>query len=100
MPRYRQRSSRGTEGGGGRRLAVRKGSRVRAILRAKRNPELMIAYFFASSLRSAASFFMIMLVTAREWTQDYEWTSTRRWLKQGISLPIIDASLSLGDRPT
>jgi 4-carboxymuconolactone decarboxylase len=43
---------------------------------------------------------LIILVTAREWTQDYEWyVHAPIALKQGISQEIIDA-IAVGRRPS
>jgi 4-carboxymuconolactone decarboxylase len=71
-----------------------------------RSPELMTAYRIQGDyLRLKPSIGtklseLIILVTAREWTQDYEWyVHAPIALKQGISQEIIDA-IAQGRRPT
>jgi 4-carboxymuconolactone decarboxylase len=71
-----------------------------------RSPELMNAYrTFGDYLRFKASIGiklseLIILITAREWTQDYEWfVHAPIALKQGIGQDIIDA-IAEGRRPS
>jgi 4-carboxymuconolactone decarboxylase len=71
-----------------------------------RNPELMTAYRIQGDyLRLKPSIGtrlseLIILITAREWTQDYEWyVHAPIALKQGISQEMIDA-LAEGRRPS
>ena len=71
-----------------------------------RSPELMTAYRIQGDyLRLKPSIGtklseLIILVTAREWTQDYEWyVHAPIALKRGISQEIIDA-IDQGRRPT
>src|SRR5262245_3747746 len=86
--------------------AARKGPVFGPFLVLMRSPELMNAYrTFGDYLRLKASVGnklteLVILVTAREWTQDYEWyVHAPIALKYGISQEIIDA-IAEGRRPT
>jgi len=86
--------------------AARKGPAFGPFLVLMRSPELMNAYrTFGDYLRFKASVGnklteLVILVTAREWTQDYEWyVHAPIALKHGISQDIIDA-IAHGRRPT